>query len=75
MIELSGLKVEVRPVATKIRKSDIEYLVGDNSKVLRETGWRPAFEIDETLSSVLQYWREQVRQGTTPEDRQSFVRG
>ncbi|MDI6809230.1 MAG: GDP-mannose 4,6-dehydratase [Candidatus Eisenbacteria bacterium] len=75
MIEISGLKVELKTIPSKIRRSDIEYLVGDNSKISRETGWRPDFGIDETLSSVLEYWREQVREGTTPGGKQSLVRG
>lgn len=36
-----------------LRASDIEYLVGDPTRVRRDTGWAPAIALDQTLKELL----------------------
>jgi nucleoside-diphosphate-sugar epimerase len=40
----------------------MEELRGDPSKIFRDTGWRPRIPIDETLSSLLEYWSRTLRE-------------
>jgi GDP-4-dehydro-6-deoxy-D-mannose reductase len=36
-------------------------LLGDNTKLMQATGWKPTIEFTETLKEVLDYWRREVR--------------
>ena len=40
----------------KLRLSDEDVIVGDNSKIKSELDWSPHFTIYETLKSMFQYW-------------------
>jgi len=42
------------------RKVDILNLRGDYAKLNKLTGWRPVIHINDTLSSILDYWRSKV---------------
>jgi len=55
-IKLSGLKVEVRPVASLMRPSDEKIIFGSTEKIRKHTGWKPTFSIKQTLTSMLEYW-------------------
>ena len=57
LLSLSRVKIEVKRVESRIRPVDIPYLVGDNSKLVADTGWKPRFKIEETLSGLLEFWR------------------
>jgi GDP-4-dehydro-6-deoxy-D-mannose reductase len=56
LIALSPHPIEVLTDPSRMRPSDKPFLVGDNSK-LRELGWAPAIRIEDTLASILNYWR------------------
>lgn len=55
-IEISGLQVEVRPVARLMRPSDERIIFGSTKKIRRDTGWKPTLSIKQTLSSMFEYW-------------------
>jgi len=55
-IQLSGVKAEVRPTARLMRRSDEKIIFGNTQKFRRHTGWKPLQSIEQTLSSMLQYW-------------------
>ena len=57
-IDISGLKVEIRPVASLMRPSDEKIIFGSTKKIRRDTGWKPGLSIKETLSSMLEYWEQ-----------------
>jgi GDP-4-dehydro-6-deoxy-D-mannose reductase len=72
LIELSGVRVEVRVDPERLRPADIPVLVGDPTKLWRATGWRSRLPLDRTLRDLFQYWRERVRAGAVaapPVDR------
>jgi GDP-4-dehydro-6-deoxy-D-mannose reductase len=60
LIALSGADVEVRVEPERLRPSDVPLLVGDNSKFVGRTGWRPEIPFDQTLADILTYWRERI---------------
>lgn len=55
-IRLSGVKAEIRPVSRLMRPSDERIIFGSTHKIRKDTGWRPLNSIEQTLSSMLDYW-------------------
>lgn len=60
LLGLSRVDIEVRPDPARMRPSDVELLVGDSSKFRDRTGWQPQIPLRQTLSDLLDYWRERV---------------
>ena len=50
-------KIEVRQDPARLRPSDVQILLGDNSKFVRATGWEPTIPFEQTLADMLEYWR------------------
>jgi GDP-4-dehydro-6-deoxy-D-mannose reductase len=61
MVQICGIKVEIRNDAALSRKSDMPLLVGSNAKICSETGWQPQIPISETLKSLMNYWEAQAQ--------------
>jgi GDP-4-dehydro-6-deoxy-D-mannose reductase len=61
LIGMSKVKVEIKPDPTRMRPSDVEILIGDNSKFVAKTGWKPEIAFETTMSDLLNYWRERVK--------------
>jgi len=55
-IRLSGVKTEIRPAAHLMRPSDEKIIFGSTNKFRKDTGWKPRLSIEQTLSSMLEYW-------------------
>lgn len=55
-IRLSGVKAEIRPAAHLMRPSDEKIIFGSTTKFHRDTGWKPLRLVEQTLSSMLEYW-------------------
>lgn len=60
LISFSKSKVEIRPDPTRMRPSDVEILIGDNTKFVARTGWKPEIPFEKTMEDLLNYWRERV---------------
>jgi GDP-4-dehydro-6-deoxy-D-mannose reductase len=60
LVELSGLRVEVRVDPDRLRPLDIPTLVGDPAKLQSATGWAPRYPLERTLGDLLQYWRDRM---------------
>lgn len=64
LLELSDLGVEFDRVSIDkklIRLSDVTTQIPDSSKFRKLTGWEPLYSIDDTLYSILTYWREELK--------------
>jgi GDP-4-dehydro-6-deoxy-D-mannose reductase len=57
LIDISGVKVEVRTDKGRLRPSDVPLLQGDNSLFSGDTGWKPEIPMEKTLSDLLDFWR------------------
>jgi GDP-4-dehydro-6-deoxy-D-mannose reductase len=61
LIQISGLRVEVRARADLVRAVDLSVPAVDISRLLAATGWRPQIPLEQTLRDVLESWRSMPR--------------
>ncbi len=57
LVSHSRVKITVTKSPERMRPADIPFLLGDNSKLRASTGWEPRYDIEQTLSELLDYWR------------------
>ncbi|MCU0638861.1 MAG: GDP-mannose 4,6-dehydratase [Candidatus Krumholzibacteria bacterium] len=57
LVEISGVRVDVRTDKGRLRPSDVPLLEGDNSAFRKDTGWEPVIPIEKTLADLLDFWR------------------
>src|SRR5258706_3421454 len=57
LLSMTTAKIEVRPDPQRLRPSDVPILLGDNTKFVGVTGWRPEIPFEQTLRDTLEYWR------------------
>ncbi len=50
------IKIEIDP--DKFRPVDVPLIVCDNTKIFKDTGWKPEIDLNDTLGEILQYWRD-----------------
>jgi GDP-4-dehydro-6-deoxy-D-mannose reductase len=55
-IRVSGVKAEIRPAARLMRPSDEKIIFGSTEKIRKDTGWKPLRSIEQTLTSMVEYW-------------------
>ena len=58
--DLSGVQVEIRVDANRLRPVDMEELRGDYSKLTKATGWRPEIDIKDTLRGLFEHWLQNI---------------
>ena len=57
LVEISGVRVDVRTDKGRLRPSDVPLLEGDNSVFRKDTGWEPVIPMEKTLADLLDFWR------------------
>ena len=57
---LTTVEIGVEPDPERQRPSDTPILVGDASKLKKQTGWMPEIGLGQSLQDILDYWREQI---------------
>lgn len=60
LLSFSKTKVTVQPDQSRMRPSDVPVLLGDNSKFVAKTGWKPEIPFKKTMEDLLDYWRAHV---------------
>jgi len=60
MQELLGTEAELMTDPALLRPNDNRAVVGSHDKLTRELGWRPAFDLKQTLASVVEWSQAQV---------------
>jgi GDP-4-dehydro-6-deoxy-D-mannose reductase len=55
--------VTVEQDARLYRPADAAAIIGDPTRLQQDTGWRPAYSLDETIHELLDYWRSVVGAG------------
>jgi GDP-4-dehydro-6-deoxy-D-mannose reductase len=59
LLTLAGISVEVRQRTELVRPTEANAVRADAAKLRRETGWAPRYTLDQTLTDILEYWRQQ----------------
>jgi GDP-4-dehydro-6-deoxy-D-mannose reductase len=59
-IRLSGVRAEIRQAARLMRPSDEKIIFGSTTKFRKDTGWKPLRSVQQTLSSMLEYWDQAI---------------
>jgi GDP-4-dehydro-6-deoxy-D-mannose reductase len=59
LIARARVKVTVETDPALLRPNDTAALVGDCTRLRRDTGWEPAIGFDQMLDDLLEYWRAQ----------------
>jgi GDP-4-dehydro-6-deoxy-D-mannose reductase len=57
-IRISGVKTNIHPVGHLMRPSDEKVIFGRTTKFFQDTAWKPTIAIEQTLSSMLEYWEK-----------------
>jgi GDP-4-dehydro-6-deoxy-D-mannose reductase len=57
LLGMTKVKIEVRQDPKRLRPSDVPVLLGDPSKFMKRTGWKPTIPFERTLADMLEYWR------------------
>jgi GDP-4-dehydro-6-deoxy-D-mannose reductase len=60
LARLASVELTIQEDATRMRPSDVPLLIGDASKLIHQTGWRPQVPIEQSLADTLDFWRERV---------------
>ena len=60
LLSFSKVKVEIKEDPARMRPSDVQILLGDNSKFRAATGWKPEIPLKKTLLDLIDYWRETI---------------
>lgn len=60
LLSFSKKKIKIYHDPEKKRKTDIPILIGDNTKINKETGWEPDISLEQSLSDLLEFWRKTV---------------
>ena len=55
-IGMSGKNIGIRQSSEKLRRADAHETNIDNSKIIKETGWKPMIPMEKTLKDTLDYW-------------------
>lgn len=62
MMDLAHIEVPIVVDKARMRPSDQPIIVGCNEKLKKETGWQPQAPIEQTLTDLINYWRNQLCQ-------------
>jgi len=57
LLAMSAVRIELVQDPARFRASDTPLVAGDSSRARDLLGWKPQRNIDDTLHSVLSYWR------------------
>ncbi|MFT3892225.1 MAG: NAD-dependent epimerase/dehydratase family protein [Anaerolineales bacterium] len=61
LLSMSPHPLKVRLDAQRVQKNDVAIQVGSAQKLQKTTGWRPKISLKQSLSDLLEYWRQRVQ--------------
>ncbi len=62
-LKITDARIRVKKDPSRMRSHDLPRLVGDPSKFMRRTGWKPEINFEKSLEDILNYWRKEVGRG------------
>jgi GDP-4-dehydro-6-deoxy-D-mannose reductase len=64
LIKLAGVQAEIRQRSDLVRSQENAVVHANATKVHEETGWRPAYSLEQTLKDTLDYWHSLLASGS-----------
>lgn len=61
LLELAGVKAEIRVDPSRVRGSQVFRIAASPAKLCHDTGWAPEKSWEDLLCDLLQFWRHQYR--------------
>ncbi len=61
LLAYSQAEIKVQQDASRMRPSDTPVIYADNARLRAATGWEPLFKFEDSLQTVLDYWRKEVK--------------
>jgi GDP-4-dehydro-6-deoxy-D-mannose reductase len=66
LVRRAHARIEIEVDPSLYRRHDAPLVLGDASRLRRDTGWEPRVPLDRTLDDLLAYWRRAVDQAPGP---------
>ena len=60
LVSMADIKIEIQKDPMRFRPSDVPILLGDNTKFITATDWKPEIPFEQTLRDILDYWRGRI---------------
>jgi GDP-4-dehydro-6-deoxy-D-mannose reductase len=60
LVAMSRVPMTIRVDPNRYRRNDNPLLLGDGTRLTKDTGWTPAIPLDQTLADLLNYWRKEL---------------
>jgi GDP-4-dehydro-6-deoxy-D-mannose reductase len=61
MISMSSQQIKVKVDAGRIQKNDVPIQIGNAEKIKTATGWHPQIPLKQSLSDLLNDWRQRIK--------------
>jgi GDP-4-dehydro-6-deoxy-D-mannose reductase len=58
---LSGIAIEIDVDPARRRSNEVPQILGDFTKIRKETGWSPQIPLEKTIRDLMDYWREKIK--------------
>ncbi len=60
-ISKARVKITIEQDPGRLRPNDTPIVLGDRSRIRKETGWAPEIPLEKTVDDLLAFWRDQAR--------------
>lgn len=60
VLSFTNRQIEIKQDRSRLRPSDVELLIGDNTKVRKAVGWKPEIPFTKTMKDLIEYWRQRI---------------
>jgi GDP-4-dehydro-6-deoxy-D-mannose reductase len=64
---LCGIAIQIETDPGRLRSNEVAQILGDATKIRRETGWSPQIPLEKMLRDLMDYWLEKVKRGSSAE--------
>ena len=61
LLAMAWCPLNARLDAQRVQRNDVAIQVGSAQKLQKATGWRPKISLKQSLSDLLEYWRQRVQ--------------
>lgn len=58
--DLINVQINIEIDEGKVRPGDNKIIIGDNTKIIEQTGWKPQISILDSLNNVMAYWKQEL---------------